>query len=229
MSDRDFDVVVFGATGVTGRRVAGYLAQVGGDTRWAAAGRDANRVEDVLGKDGVAAPEILVADCSDAASLRALAARTRVVLNLVGPYTPSAGPVIEACVSEGAHYADLTGEIPFVRRIIDEVHDRATAAGVKIVQVCGFEAMPPDMCVLLAAEAARERWGEHLTEADLEVTWTVPPGLPRLSDLSGGTLQSLATMVADPGAAAARDPAALVTDEGGAARIRAVSPISITP
>jgi short subunit dehydrogenase-like uncharacterized protein len=229
MSDRDLDVVVLGATGVTGRRVAGYLAEAGGEARWAAAGRDAGRVEEVLGEDEVAAPEILVADCSDPASLTALAARTRVVLNLVGPYAPSAGPVIEACVSEGAHYADLTGEIPFVRRIIDEVHDRATAAGVKVVQVCGFEAMPPDMCVLLAAEAARERWDEQLTEADLEVRWTLPSGLPRLSDVSGGTLQSLATMVADPSAAAVRDPAALVTDEGGAAQVRAVSPISITP
>ena len=230
MSEREFDVVVLGVTGVTGRRVAAYLAEQrpeGGG--WAAVGRDAGRVESVLSEEGVTAPETLVADVSDPESLSALASRTRVVLNLVGPYTPTARPVIAACVEQGAHYADLTGEIPFVRRMIDAFHEPAEAAGVKIVQVCGFEALPPDLLVLLAGESARERWDERLAEADLELTWTPPGGFVRLSDLSGGTLQSLAAMVSDPDAARARDPAALITDEGTAARVRAASPISIAP
>jgi short subunit dehydrogenase-like uncharacterized protein len=229
MSDRDLDVVVLGATGVTGRRVAAYLAEVDGEARWAAAGRDAGRVGSVLAGEGVSAPETIVADVSDPGSLSALAARTTVVLNVVGPYTPTAPAVIAACVDAGAHYADLTGEIPLVRRMIEEFHDRAAEAGVKIVQVCGFEAMPPDVCVGLAIDAARDRWDEHLTEADLEATFTPPGGPPRLSDLSGGSLQSLATMVADPNADAARDPAALVTDQSGAEQVRAISPISIAP
>jgi short subunit dehydrogenase-like uncharacterized protein len=228
MGEPDLDVVVLGATGVTGRRVARYLGERG-QGRWAAAGRDAGRIETVLTDEGVSAPETILADVSDSESLTAMASRARVVLNLVGPYAPTARAVIEACVGNGAHYADLTGEIPFVRRMIDEFHDPAAAAGVKIVQVCGFEAMPSDLSVLLAAEAARERWDDRLASADLELTWKMPPGPPRPSDISGGTLQSLAAIVGDPDAARARDAGALVTDEGLAARIRSVSPISVAP
>src|SRR5271163_4431851 len=144
VSERDLDVVVFGATGVTGRRVAGYLAERATETdvRWAAAARDAGRAERVLGECGVHPTETIVADVSDPDSLAAMASRARVVLNLVGPYTLYGRPVIEACVAHGAHYADLTGEIPFVRRMIDEFDGAAGAGGVKIVQVCGFEALP---------------------------------------------------------------------------------------
>jgi short subunit dehydrogenase-like uncharacterized protein len=230
MSEGELDVVVLGATGVTGRRVAAYLAEQRPDGEgWAAAGRDAGRVGAVLAEEGVSAPETIVADVADPESLSALASRARVVLNLVGPYTPTARPVIEACVENGAHYADLTGEIPFARRMIDEFDEAAAAAAVKIVQVCGFEALPPDLLVLLATEAARERWDEGLAEADLELTWRPPGGFVRPSDLSGGTLQSLAAMVSDPDAARARDPAALIPDEGAAARVRVASPISVAP
>ena len=74
-----------------------------------------------------------------------MASRARVVLNLCGPYTLHGRPVIEACVANGAHYVDLTGEIPFVRQIIDDYETRAEQAGVKVVQVSGFEALPPDL------------------------------------------------------------------------------------
>src|SRR5205823_11079734 len=126
-----------------------------------------------------------------------MAARARVVLNLVGPYTRYGRPVIEACVANGAHYADLTGETPFVRTIIEDYDARARETGVKVVPTCGFEALPADIAVLLAAETARERWGEALLEADLEVTVSGGPGgMPRPSDLlSGGTLQSVAAAV----------------------------------
>ncbi len=232
MSARDLDVVVFGATGVTGRRVAAYLAERAGETgaRWAAAARDAAKVEQVLGEAGVAAPEVIVADVGDPASLRAMAERTRVVLDLVGPYTLYGRPVIEACVSAGAHYADLTGEIPFVKEVIAAFDARAADAGVKVVQVCGFEALPADMAVLLAAEAARERWDEGLAEVDLEVTIGGPPGLPRPSDMiSGGTLQSMAALAGGADASAAVDPAALIADPSRAQQVRDRSPISIVP
>src|SRR5450631_277035 len=119
VSDRDLDVVVFGATGVTGRQVAGYLAERAAETdlRWAPAARDAEKVKRTLGEAGVSASETIVADVSDPGSLAAMASRARVVLNLVGPYTLYGRPVIEACVSHGAHYVDLTGEMPFVRRM----------------------------------------------------------------------------------------------------------------
>ncbi len=232
MAERDFDVIVFGATGVTGRRVAAYLAQRATETgaRWAAAGRDAAKVTRVLAEVGVSDAQTIAADVEDPESLREMASRTRVVLNLVGPYTLYGWPVIEACVEGGAHYADLTGEIPFVRRVIDAFQERALQAQVKLVQVCGFECLPPDLAVLLAAETARERWGEGLAEAELHVSIRQPPGMPRLSDaISGGTVQSLLAVMAGEDPTVATDPAALITDPVAAAEVRRVSPISLAP
>ena len=232
MAERDLDVVVFGATGVTGRNVAAYLAERAAETgaRWAAAARDARKLERLLDEAGVSAPETIVADVGDPDSLTAMASRTRVVLDLVGPYTRYGRPVIEACVAAGAHYADLSGEIPFVRQIIDTFDDRAREAGVKIVQICGFESLPPDLAVLLAVETARERWSEGLREVDLELRMKGPPGPPRPSDgPSGGTLQSLVAMASDEDAASLTDPGALVTDDSFAAEVRSRSPITLVP
>jgi short subunit dehydrogenase-like uncharacterized protein len=225
---REFNVVVFGATGVTGRRVAGYLAEVDGG--WAAAGRDPKKVKRTLAEEGVTAPETITADVDDPASLQEMAARAAVVLHLAGPYTLRGRPVIEACVEAGAHYVDLTGEIPFVTEILADFDESARAAGVKIVQVCGFEALPPDLAVALAAESARERWQEELTEVDVAVSSNGPPGMPRPSDwISGGTFQSMAEVVGSERAALAADPGALITDPAAAAAVRARSPITLVP
>jgi short subunit dehydrogenase-like uncharacterized protein len=232
VNGRDLSVVVFGASGVTGRRVAAYLAERAGElgAKWAVAGRDPDKVERVLGEIGVTAPETIVADVGDPASLAAMAARTRVVLDLVGPYTLYGEPVVEACVAAGAHYVDLTGEMPFVRRMIDVYHERAAAAGVKVVQTCGFEAFPPDLTVLLAAETARERWDEELAEADLDIATRFPPGRLGLADLmSGGTLQGTAETLAGEGPEMQIDPAVLIPDPELAAAIRRRSPIGLAP
>lgn len=232
MAERDLDVVVFGATGLTGRRVAEYLAERAPETGagWAAAARDAEKLERVLAEIGVDVPQTLVADLDDPDSLAMMARRSRVVLNLAGPYTLYGRPVIEACIAGGAHYADLSGEIPFVREIIDSLDQGAAAAGVKVVQVCGFESLPPDLAVRVAAETAHERWGEGLSEVDLQVTVKGRPGMPRPSDmLSGGTLQSMAALVAGESPGAIADPAALVADPAAAAEIRRRSPIEIAP
>jgi short subunit dehydrogenase-like uncharacterized protein len=232
VSERDLSVVVFGASGVTGRRVAAYLAERAGKVgaRWAVAGRDPAKLERVLAEIGVTAPEAIVADVADPASLAAMASRTHVVLDLVGPYALYGEPVIEACVANGAHYVDLTGEIPFVRRMIDAYHERAVATGVKVVQISGFEALPPDLAVLLAAETARERWGEELSAVDVDVVADQPSGLLGLADLiSGGTLQSLAEMIGDDGAAEIVDPAALIVEPAMATAVRRRSSISLAP
>ena len=232
MADRDLSVVVFGATGVTGRRVAAYLAERAGEVgaKWAVAGRDPAKLGRVLGELGVTAPETIVADVDDPASLAAMAARSRVVLDLVGPYTLCGEPVVEACVAGGAHYVDLTGEMPFVRRTIDAFHERAAAAGVKVVQTCGFEALPPDLAVLLAAETARERWGEELAEADLDVATRQPSGRLGPADLiSGGTFQSMAEALAAEGAEEQADPAVLIADPELAAAVRRSIPIGLAP
>lgn len=230
--NRDLAVVVFGVSGIAGRSVAAYLARRAAETdvSWAVAGRDAAKVERVLREIGVSAPETIVADAGDPDSLAAMASRARVVLDLVGPYTLYGTPVIEACIAAGAHYADLTGEMAFVRRTIDAFHQRASAAKLKIMQVSGFEALPPDLAVLLAAETARERWGEDLTEVDVEVSTQQPEGKIALSDMiSGGTLQSSAEALGDEGAEALTDPAVLIADSELAAAVRRRSPIPLAP
>lgn len=228
---RDFAVVVFGPTGIAGRNVAAYLAERAreGELSWAVAGRDPARIGSVLSELGVEAPEKLVADVEDPASLAAMAARTRVVIDLVGPYTLYGEPVIEACIAAGTHYIDLTGEIPFVRRMIDAHHARAAAAGVKIVQVGGFEALPADLSVAFAAATARERWSEDLAAADAIVTAQQPKGMIGLADLlSGGTMQSMAEAYGCEGVPFT-DSAALITDPTLADEVRSVSPISVAP
>ncbi|HEX6117484.1 MAG TPA: saccharopine dehydrogenase NADP-binding domain-containing protein [Solirubrobacterales bacterium] len=232
MPARDLDVVVFGASSVTGRRVAAYLAERAPEAgaAWAAAGRDPAKIERVLAEEGAAAPETIAADVGDPESLAALAARAKVVLNLVGPYTLHGRPVIDACVAGGASYVDLTGEIPFVRRVIAEVDAAAGKAGVKVVQVCGFEALPPDLAVQLAAEAAADRFGEALADVDLLVSTDALPMPPRPSDMvSGGTLQSVAAAASDEDAAVISDPACLVDDPALATAIRRASPLSVVP
>jgi short subunit dehydrogenase-like uncharacterized protein len=232
VTERDLDVVVFGATGITGRQVAAYLAERSAESggRWAAVGRDPAKVERVLREIGVSAPETIVADVNHPDSLAAMASRTKVVLNLCGPYTLHGRPVIEACVANGAHYVDLTGEIPFVRQMIDAYDTRAKEAGVKVVQVSGFEALPADIAVLMAAEKGHELWAEGLAEADLAVTVSGPPGLPRPSDMiSGGTFQSLAEAAGGEDASAVTDPAALIMDPVRAEEVRRRSPIKVAP
>jgi short subunit dehydrogenase-like uncharacterized protein len=229
MPEKDLDVVVFGATGVTGRRAAGYLASLGVE-RWAVAARERSRTERVLAAEGVGAPEIIEADVTRPQSLDAMAARARVILNFVGPYARYGQPVIRACVAGGAHYADLSGEMPFLRRTIDEFHAPAAAAGVKVVQPCGFEALPPDLAVRLAAETARAQLGEPLESVELEVRLRPPPGLPRPSDgISGGTFGSMVGAMEDDSPGMVLDPAALVDDPERADGVRARSPISLAP
>jgi short subunit dehydrogenase-like uncharacterized protein len=162
--------------------------------------------------------------------LRGLAERARVVLDLVGPYTRYGRPVIEACVAGGAHYVDLTGELPFVLATIAEFDERAVAAGVKIVQVCGFEALPADLLTALLASRARERWGEALADVDVQVTITPPPGRPRAAEMiSGGTFQSLADVAGSAQARAVTDPAMLIANPTLAAQVRRTSPIGLAP
>ncbi|CAA9383715.1 MAG: hypothetical protein AVDCRST_MAG35-9, partial [uncultured Quadrisphaera sp.] len=194
--DGRHDVVVLGASGLTGRLVCGHLADRAEATglTWAAAGRDADRVRTALGP--LVPAEVLTADVTDPASLDALARRARVVLNLTGPYSRRAEPVVAACVGAGTSYADLSGETPGVRRVVERWHEPAREAGVAVVQVAGVEALPFDLAVALAADRAAER-GAALVDVDVAFSATPPPrGARALTDsVSGGTLASLVTVL----------------------------------
>jgi len=161
MSIREFDVVVFGATGFTGRLVAEYLQnQYGSSVRWAMAGRSAEKlasVRDEMGIDKEVA--LLTADSSDQNSLDALAARTKVILTTVGPYQLYGETLIKACVAQGTDYVDLCGEPAWMRDIITDYSDAAAKSGARIVLSCGFDSIPFDMGVFFLQEAAKEKFG----------------------------------------------------------------------
>src|SRR5215217_6321574 len=130
---RDLDVVLHGATGFVGRVTARHLAQHAGSARVGLAGRSRERLEEVREGLGPAAAEwpSLLADADDPSSLRALAESATVVATTVGPYARHGLPLVEACARAGTHYADLTGEVLFVRRSIDTAHELAASTGAR--------------------------------------------------------------------------------------------------
>jgi short subunit dehydrogenase-like uncharacterized protein len=158
-SDRTYDVIVFGATGFTGRLAAEYLARKtrGHALHWAIAGRSAARLGEVKAAlvaidpacDGVG---VIEASASDPASLEQMARRTRVVLTTVGPYAEHGEPLVAACVSAGTDYVDITGEPAFVDGLLERHDAAARERGVRIVNCCGFDSIPPDLGVLFTMQ-----------------------------------------------------------------------------
>ncbi len=150
----DFDLVLFGATGFTGRLVAGYLARRAPSLRWALAGRSPARLaalRDDLGRidPNVRDLPLLRVDLADPAAVDAVVGRTRVVCTAAGPYSALGTALVAACAARGVHYCDVAGETPFVRASIDAHHTRAAATGARIVHCCGFDSVPSDLGVLL--------------------------------------------------------------------------------
>jgi short subunit dehydrogenase-like uncharacterized protein len=154
MSEREYDVVVFGATGFTGALTAEYLARAGAGTRWAIAGRSRTKLESVRERiarvDGALASglALLEADVGDPASLRRMAESTKVVISTVGPYIHYGEPVVAACAAAGTDYVDLTGEPEFVDRMWLGYHEQAQRSGARLVHSCGFDSIPYDLGVL---------------------------------------------------------------------------------
>ncbi len=155
---RDFDLVIFGATGFTGKLVAEYIAKQPGKTRWAIAGRNQAKLEAL----GLNVP-ILVGDSADRAAMNAIAARTKVICTTVGPYAKYGAEVVAACAEAGTHYCDLTGEVQFMRRSIDANDARARATGARIVHTCGFDSIPSDLGTFLAQQEFVRRFGKPAT------------------------------------------------------------------
>jgi len=153
---REFDVVVFGATGFTGRLVAEYLqGQYGSDVSWAMAGRSQDKLEAVRDEMGVSKDvALIVADSSDEASLEAMAARTKSVCTTVGPYQLYGDGLVEACVKAGTDYVDLSGEPPWMVDTIAKYDAAAKESGARIVHSCGFDSIPFDMGVYFLQQHA---------------------------------------------------------------------------
>jgi len=195
----EFDIIVYGATGFTGRLVAEYLAQrvAGGlAARWAMAGRNLDKLAAV--RDEIGAPRataLIAADGDDVSSLSAMAGRTKVVLTTVGPYQLYGSGLVAACAARGTDYVDLCGEPAWMAEMIDSYDPKAKASGARIVFSCGFDSIPFDLGVHYLQQAAMKQFGAPTPRVKGRVR-------KMKGTFSGGTAASLKATLA----AAAKDP-----------------------
>ena len=193
-SDRDFDVIVWGATGFTGRLVAEYLALtygVGRELRWAIAGRSADKLASIASMVSESQAEELpqlLADINDPDSIDQLVQKTRVICTTVGPYALYGSVMVEACVKHGTHCCDLTGETPWMRKMIDQHQTAAESSGAKIVHTCGFDSIPSDIGVYFLQQCMREKYLAQAAEIKYRV-------ISSAGGVSGGTVASMMNMM----------------------------------
>ncbi len=190
----EHDIIVYGATGYTGRLVAAHMLATygaGGDLAWAMAGRSQAKLAEVRGLIG--APDsvtLVTADASDPASLAAMAKSAKAIITTVGPYQLYGDGLVTACAEVGCDYVDLTGESHWIARMIAANEAKAKASGARIVFSCGFDSIPFDLGVLYAEDEARRRFGAAAPRVRARVR-----GMR--GGLSGGTLASgMASMAA---------------------------------
>jgi len=198
-TERELDLVLFGATSFVGRLCAEYLARAAPpQARIGLAGRSRERLQAVQRSLPGRASDwpLIVADTSDARSVSELAGSARAVATTVGPYRRYGLPVVEACATAGTHYADLTGEVLFMRETADRFDSLAAASGSRIVHSCGFDSIPSDLGVLLLHEALTADATGQLEDTTLVVR-------AMRGGVSGGTVASLRGAIDD----ARRDPA----------------------
>ena len=210
---KQFDLIVHGATGFTGRLVIEYLLQrypAGSGVRWVMGGRSAAKLAAVRDELGAAADTpLVVTDSADPASLNALMAQTRLVLTTVGPYQLYGNELVAACAASGVDYVDLCGEPAWMRQMIDAHEAQAKASGARIVFSCGFDSIPFDLGVLMLQTEMKARFGSPANRVRGRVR-------KMKGSFSGGTAASLNATLA----AAQSDPAVL-------ALLR--NPFSLTP
>ncbi|MFD8248684.1 saccharopine dehydrogenase family protein [Nocardia sp. NPDC059691] len=194
---REFDLVLFGATGFVGKLTAEYLTEAAPESaRIALAGRSLDKLTTVRDDLGPTAANwgLVVADSTEQSALDELAARTKVVVTTVGPYLRYGMPLVAACAKAGTHYADLTGEPLFIRDAIDNYHEQAVATGAKIVNSCGYDSIPSDLSVYqLYRRTVEDNTGELV---DVTLVASLKGGV------SGGTIDSgramMEAIAADP-------------------------------
>lgn len=186
-SSRTYDVIIWGASGFTGRLVAQYLHNTYGSNgvlKWAMAGRNMEKLERVRTKVADSSVPLIVADSNDRASLEAMVEQTKVLCTTVGPYAKYGSQLVAACVANQTHYCDLAGEVQWMRRMIDTHHDQAKSNGTKIVHTCGFDSIPSDMGVYFIQNQALKLKQQNVVDIKMRVA-----GMS--GGISGGTYASL--------------------------------------
>jgi short subunit dehydrogenase-like uncharacterized protein len=200
-NDRKYDIVLYGASGFTGRQTVEYCRQFApSGLRWAIAGRNRSKLERV----NLAGADVLVADAQDDNALNSLAEQARVVLSTAGPFSLHGTKLVEACVRNRTHYCDITGETPWIRRQIDRHHAQAAADGTRIVPGCGFDSIPSDFGAWLMSRHVREELQSECVS--VSAYFRVGGGI------NGGTLASLFHMLETNQMVVARDPFLLDPD-----------------
>lgn len=193
MSQQQFDVVVFGATSFVGQILAHYLYRrhgVGGEFRWAIAGRSQTKLKALCTELGADADKLvtLVADAADESALQAMCTQTRVIVSTVGPYALYGSPLVKVCAESGTDYCDLTGEIQWVVKMIEMHEATARKTGARIVHCCGFDSIPSDLGVHFLQLQANKQFGQPCTRIKLRVK-------SMRGGFSGGTAASLMNVV----------------------------------
>ncbi|MFZ1741349.1 MAG: saccharopine dehydrogenase NADP-binding domain-containing protein [Pontixanthobacter sp.] len=188
-ADREFDIIIYGATGYTGRLVAEYLDQHYAGRKdapkWAMAGRSLTKLEEVRGEIGASADTpLIVANSDDPASLKQMCERTKVVLTTVGPYQLYGDALVAACVETGTDYTDLCGEPGWMREKIDQHHAAAMASGARICFSSGFDSIPFDLGVFMLQKEAKAKFGNSAPRVKGRVR-------AMAGTFSGGTAASL--------------------------------------
>lgn len=189
LTTRDFDIVLFGASGFTGKLVAEYLLQSApSNVRWAIAGRNLDKLNQVKSSFIERFPQaqalaIIAADAGDHNSLTRLAHSCRVVITTVGPYGKYGEALVAACAEAGTSYCDLTGEVPFIRKMVDAYESLAQKSGARIVHCCGYDSIPSDLGCMMVGEALLAA-GTQPISVELLVGKTK-------GGISGGTFASL--------------------------------------
>lgn len=199
MSQPQYDLVVFGATSFVGQLLCRYLAERfghDGELKWAAAGRSRAKLESVRADIGLPQLALIEADANDEASLEVMCADTRAVVSTVGPYALYGEPLVKVCAAKGTDYCDLTGEVQWIKRMIDKYEDTAKASGARIVHCCGFDSLPSDLGVYFLQQTAEARFGAPCTRVKMRVK-------AMRGNFSGGTVASLTNVAKE----VRRDPA----------------------
>jgi len=178
--DREFSIVVFGATGDAGRAVCRYLATKQGarPVKWAVAGRSTAKLEALVSSlGGSSAPSVLLADACDASSLLRIAERATLVFSAVGPYSRLGEPMVKACLVARTHWADITGEVFWVGEMEAKHGEAAAAAGVTLTSLCGYDSVPCELSLHVARKALKlgARHSE-LLDAEAVTQLNVPEG-----------------------------------------------------
>ena len=191
--NKKFDIIVWGASGFTGRLVAEYLFKKYGanDTvKWAMGGRNQTKLEQVRAEVADESVPLVIADSNDEATLNAMVQSTKVICTTVGPYAKYGSKLVAACVAHQTDYCDLTGEVQWIRRMIDQHHDTATANGTKIVHTCGFDSIPSDMGVYFMQKEAQAQTGQSIKHIKMRVGGAK-------GGISGGTYASLTNVLVE--------------------------------